>query len=606
MGSLPLLFDQGTPTSRTRIPGSRYSNLDDIPEGFQSEISENFLIEADISIHPRHMKQMKLHQIEGFNFLVKNLLAHPPGGCILAHAPGSGKTFMLISFIQSFIAKDPCARPLVVLPKGILSTWRKEFCRWQVEDIPLFDFYSSKADNRQQQLEVLKSWQDNRSILFLGYMQFANIICEAGNNKTTAACQDILLKVPTLLILDEGHTPRNEKTDMVGSLAKVRTPCKVVLSGTLFQNHVEEVFNILKLVRPNFMKTELSHASIKRILSQARIPGSRRPKKGSSESYFCKLVEETLQSDENYKRKVAVIQELRGMTRDVLHYYKGDFLDELPGLVDFTVLLNLGVKQKTVIRKLGKLDQFKKSCVEKAIYVHPQLMELKENASGDKEIGINIHKIDAIIDRINIRDGVKAKFFLNLLSMAESSGEKLLVFSQYLLPLKFLERLTVRLKGWCPGKEIFVISGDSSTEDREQSMNQFNNSRDAKVFFGSIKACGEGISLVGASRILVLDVHLNPSVTRQAIGRAFRPGQEKKLYTYRLVAADSQEEEDHNTSFRKESISKMWFEWSERYNHGDFQLDAIHVGETQDMFFENPTLGEDIKTLYIRSVIFSL
>ncbi|KAF9676056.1 hypothetical protein SADUNF_Sadunf09G0098800 [Salix dunnii] len=37
-----------------------------------------------------------------------------------------------------------------------------------------------------------------------------------------------------------------------------------------------------------------------------------------------------------------------------------------------------------------------------------------------------------------------------------------------------------------------------------------------QVFFRSIKACGEWISLVGASRIIILDAHLNPSVTRKA------------------------------------------------------------------------------------------
>ncbi|KAJ6834515.1 protein CHROMATIN REMODELING 35 [Iris pallida] len=602
--SIETLFDyqwtKGKQTTRTYVPGPRNFDVDKIGECSGAKIIEHFLSGADISIHPRHMKQMKPHQIEGFNFLVKNLLADSPGGCILAHAPGSGKTFMLISFIQSFMAKDPHARPLVVLPKGILTTWKKEFQRWKIEDIPLYDFYSAKADSRSHQLEILNTWHENRSILLLGYKQFSNIICEGAGNKVTVACQDKLLMVPTLLILDEGHNPRNDETDMVGSLAKVRTRCKVVLSGTLFQNHVEEVFNILKLVRPNFMKTESSRTAVKRIRSMAVIPCGRRPTKGNTESYFCELVEETLRNDENYKRRVSVIQELRGMTRDVLHYYKGDFLDELPGLVDFTVLLNISKKQKDSIQNLGKLDKFRRSSMEKAIYMHPQLVKLKENATGYKDTSIDIQKVDNIIGSIDVRDGAKTKFFMNLLSMAESSGEKLLVFSQYLLPLKFLERLIVLSKGWRLGKEFVVIYGDSSPEDRELSMEQFNKSPDAKVFFGSIKACGEGISLVGASRVLILDVHLNPSVTLQAIGRAFRPGQEKKVYVYRLVAADAQEEEDHKTSFRKELISKMWFEWTEYRGNQDFELDAVNVAESGDMLLQNLALREDIKALYRR------
>nr|GEX27524.1 protein chromatin remodeling 35-like isoform X1 [Tanacetum cinerariifolium] len=58
--------------------------------------------EEEIMSGDRHMKP---HQIEGFNFLMRNLVSKSTGGCILAPALGSGKTFMLISFIQSFMAK---------------------------------------------------------------------------------------------------------------------------------------------------------------------------------------------------------------------------------------------------------------------------------------------------------------------------------------------------------------------------------------------------------------------------------------------------------------------------------------------------------------------
>ena len=85
---------------------------------------------------------------------------------------------MIISFMQSFLAKNPNARPLVVLPKGVLQTWKKEFLAWQVEDILLLDFYTVKADSRAQQLEVLKQWVDQKSIILLGYKQFSTIICE--------------------------------------------------------------------------------------------------------------------------------------------------------------------------------------------------------------------------------------------------------------------------------------------------------------------------------------------------------------------------------------------------------------------------------------------
>ena len=44
-----------------------------------------------------------------------------------------------------------------------------------------------------------------------------------------------------------------------------------------------------------------------------------------------------------------------------------------------------------------------------------------------------------------------------------------------------------------------MIAGDSNSKYRVWSMERFNSYADTKVFFSSIKACGEGISLVVAS-----------------------------------------------------------------------------------------------------------
>ncbi|KAL6858773.1 hypothetical protein ACP4OV_017775 [Aristida adscensionis] len=553
---------------------------------------------ADIAIHPRHAKHMRPHQLEGFNFLVKNLVTDKPGGCILAHAPGSGKTFMLISFIQSFLARYPSGRPLIVLPKGIVGTWKKEWQQWQVEDIPLYDFYSVKADKRVEQLEVLKSWEAKMSILFIGYNQLSRIICGDGGS-VGAACRDRLLKVPNLLILDEGHTPRNRETDVLEALDRVETPRKVVLSGTLFQNHVHEVFTVLNLVRPKFLKMESSRPIVRRIMSQVAISG--RSSKGIAGTAFTESVEYTLLNDDNFTRKAHVIRGLRELTKDVLHYYKGDILDELPGLVDLSVFLKLTPRQKDVVHKLEAYEKFKQYAVGTALYMHPCLSELSEVNAEDRANNLTDKSVDSLIDSINVKDGVKTRFFINILSLADSVGEKLLAFSQYILPMKFLERLLVKMKGWHVGKEIFVISGDTSPEERELAMDQFNNSADAKVLFGSIKACGEGISLVGASRVVVLDVHLNPSVTRQAIGRAFRPGQRKKVFVYRLVAAESPEEKLHETAFKKEVIPKLLFEWNEHCIMDEFiKLDEIRIDDSGDKLLDSQVICQDIKALYRR------
>ena len=49
--------------------------------------SERASTVTEIHEHPRHSMQVKSHQAEGFVFLVSNLVAENPWGCILVHAP---------------------------------------------------------------------------------------------------------------------------------------------------------------------------------------------------------------------------------------------------------------------------------------------------------------------------------------------------------------------------------------------------------------------------------------------------------------------------------------------------------------------------------------
>ena len=102
---------------------------------------------------------------------------------------------------------------------------------------------------------------------------------------------------------------------------------------------------------------------------------------------------------------------------------------------------------------------------------------------------------------------------------------------------------------------------------------------------------------ISSGCIINLDVQLNLSVCHQAIGLAFQPDQKRKVYTYGLVAADSPEEEDHYTCFKRELISLMWFKWNENCGHSEFEMKTIDVKYCGDPFLESLSSQEDIKLL---------
>uniref|UniRef100_A0A0E0A7S5 Helicase C-terminal domain-containing protein n=1 Tax=Oryza glumipatula TaxID=40148 RepID=A0A0E0A7S5_9ORYZ len=158
-----------------------------------------------------------------------------------------------------------------------------------------------------------------------------------------------------------------------------------------------------------------------------------------------------------------------------------------------------------------------------------------------------------------------------------------------------------RICGMIVRKAETIIDYQWKKASRTRTNYYESRSKDAdEIDTGAVKACGEGISLVGASRVIILDVHLNPSVTRQAIGRAFRPGQQKKVFVYRLVAADSPEVKFHETAFKKEVIPKLWFEWSELCTTEDFKLNQVDIDDSEDELLEANAIRQDIKALYRR------
>jgi DNA repair and recombination RAD54-like protein len=158
--------------------------------------------------------------------------------------------------------------------------------------------------------------------------------------------------------------------------------------------------------------------------------------------------------------------------------------------------------------------------------------------------------------------GCKAKFVIDLLHKSSYVGERVLIFCHNVSPIKFLVKLIENVFGWRLGEEVLVLQGDQELPVRSDVMDKFNGDARGKrkVLIASTTACAEGISLTGASRLVMLDSEWNHSKTRQAIARAFRPGQERTVYVYLLVVSGTWEEEKYTINRRKAWMAKMVFD----------------------------------------------
>lgn len=518
------------------------------------------------------------HQKEAFDFMWQNIAgsiqldelhssvasqSDKLGGCVISHAPGTGKTRLAIVFIQSYMKKYPNCKPVVIAPANLLKTWDTEFKKWDFslpfhdmnsedftgkEDRGPLDITSGRPPNMHTARMIkLFSWYKGNGVLGISYHLFNKYVSGKLNARSKEG--NVLVEKPGLLILDEGHIPRNESSQLWNALCEVKTEKRIILSGTPFQNNFSELYNTLCLVRPAFVKNL-----------------SVQTEKPNREEYMLQKKKEKPIKDiwTTPTRNVtaANAEEVRAVLKPFVHVYNGEILKSLPGIRECVIILNPEVIQGEVLQKLGLAKNnstFDRECKISLASIHPYL--LKSANLTEREA--------SLLDKAelkNLRDdpyaGVKMKFVIEFIRLLNSNPleERVLIFSQYIIPLELIKKQLMRLFHWTEGSEVFQIHGKIPSKERERSITSFNdvNSK-ARVLLASTKACSEGISLIGASRVVLLDVVWNPSVGKQAIRRAFRIGQQRVVYTYNLITAGTDEMEKYDVQMQKDKLSKLVF-----------------------------------------------
>lgn len=525
---------------------------------------------------PGVKKSMYPHQRDGFEFIWKKIAGAtyidklekrlPVGGsgCIISHAPGTGKSRLTLVFLQSFMKMYPDSRPLIIAPRSMLLTWEEEFEKWNVG----FPFYninnhdlSGEEDSvaatllkqngnsksaRCIRLLKLYSWKKRSSVLGITYRLFESLAGEEGkrkrvvNNHEDEQIRKILLQVPTLLVLDEGHTPRNDQSLMWKALLNVKTKRSIILSGTPFQNNFDELYNTLCLVNP-LLSFDISSFN-----------GFEFGKKRGRKNSLARGQWDSITS--SIKKSEQKLLELKAMIDPFVHIHKGTILQEqLPGLRDALVVLKPTKTQQTLLSKISATKRtLEMEHLLALVSVHPWLVP--------KSASLNYGFLKVLsIFRNDPTAGVKTYFLMELIKLCGAHNEKVLVFSQYIKPLEFMMELLKTNFRWVEGKECLYMDGQQEEKHRQTSINTLNDPKsEVKVLLASLRACSEGINLVGASRVVLLDVHWNPSVERQAISRAYRLGQKKLVHVYHLVTG-SMEGEKYVRQVEKSHLSELVF-----------------------------------------------
>ncbi|XP_025667480.1 SNF2 domain-containing protein CLASSY 1 isoform X1 [Arachis hypogaea] len=552
---------------------------------------EPVLVEHDNvwALIPDLRKKLHIHQKKAFEFLWRNIAgstepalmdknSRKRGGCVISHTPGAGKTFLIIAFLVSYLKLFPGKKPLVLAPKTTLYTWYKEFIKWEIP-IPVYLIHGRRTYrvfNQKQSmvfpgmpkptedvkhvldcLEKIQKWHSHPSVLIMGYTSFLTLMREDSKYAHRKYMAKVLRESPGLLVLDEGHNPRSTKSRLRKVLMKVQTELRILLSGTLFQNNFCEYFNTLLLARPKFAHEVLKVLDPKYKKKKGKV----RAVEYRARKFFIEVISRKIDSN-NGEERMQGLNMLRNLTNGFIDVYEGSSSDDLPGLQIYTLLMNTTDTQHEMLKRLHKKMQ---KCngypleLELLITlgsIHPWL--IKTAVCANKFFTMEeLRELEKC--KFDLKMGSKVKFVMSLIYRVVQK-EKILIFCHNIAPVKlFIEYFELFFK-WQKGREILVLTGELELFERGRVMDKFEEPGGvSKILLASITACAEGISLTAASRVIMLDSEWNPSKTKQAIARAFRPGQQKMVYVYQLLVTGSLEEDKYRRTTWKEWVSSMIF-----------------------------------------------
>jgi SNF2 family DNA or RNA helicase len=137
-----------------------------------------------------------------------------------------------------------------------------------------------------------------------------------------------------------------------------------------------------------------------------------------------------------------------------------------------------------------------------------------------------------------------------LLEVISDEGDATLVFTQYVAMGRLID---THLAG--RGLRTRFLHGGTAVKRRTEMVDELQ-AGDVDVFLISLKAGGQGLNLTAADYIYILDPWWNPAVEAQAVDRAHRIGQTRRVFAYRLIARDTVEEKIVALQDRKRELAE--------------------------------------------------
>lgn len=458
-----------------------------------SEDETDIITRFDVS--PFYVKggTMRDYQIRGLNWMI-TLYQNNING-ILADEMGLGKTLQTISLIgyMKHYRNSPSPH-LVVTPKSTLANWMAEFKKW-VPSLRPVCLIGSKDERKEIIHDVImkKNWD----------------VCITSYEMVIKECALLKKFQWRYVVIDEAHRIKNEKSKLSEYMRQIKSCNRLLLTGTPLQNNLHELWALLNFLMPSMFNSSddfdswfNSDQCLENAQLVERLHCVLKP-------FLLRRIKSEVEKKLLPKKETKVYVGLSKMQRE---WYTCILKKEID-------VVN-GVGQVNKMKLHYTLMQLRKVCN------HPYLFPGAEPGppyTTDSHIIFNSGKM-ILLDK--------------LLPKLKSQESRVLIFCQMTQMMHILEDFC-RWRGY----EYCRLDGQTSHEDRQVSMEEFNRpGSDKFIFMLSTRAGGLGINLVTADVVIIFDSDWNPQVDLQAMDRAHRIGQKKQVRVFRLITESSVEE----------------------------------------------------------------
>lgn len=441
--------------------------------------------------------QLRPYQKSGVHWLWF-LYNHGLSG-ILCDEMGLGKTHQAMALLAAVMndASTEKKKYLVVCPTSVIYHWQGLLAKY-LPSLRLYVFYGVAR-------EPVKLQSDDYDVILTSYGMIR------AERKHLEECQF------TVAIYDELQQAKNPRSQIHRALCSLQTKMAVGLTGTPIENRIGDIKALFDLTLPGYFP---------------------------SDSYF----EEYFKNPIEKEKDSSALQRFSRMIKPfVLRRKKSDVLLELPEKEEEIAYCDLSDIQKEMYREAfttshreirKEIDQIEKPRAQ--MHIFALFSKLKQICDHPCIV------LDNTDQYMHFASG-KWDLFVELLTEARESGQKVVVFSQY---LRMLDILGKYLKS--QGIEYAEIRG--STRNRGEQIERFQKDPECEVFLGSLQAAGVGIDLTAASVVIHYDRWWNPAKENQATDRVHRIGQSRGVQVFKLVTKKTIEERIHNLIEEKKGL----------------------------------------------------